>query len=136
MGKSVTRDEPGLIARLPKRVSVGSYTFSMALVDPGMQPLDGDLGCTTFDPFCILLNEEQSLQGLMNTVLHELQHCINHVYGLEDGVEEEAIARQSANGWQALLIDNPSVSKWLHDSAAFIRRRRQSENRSDRKASK
>jgi len=88
-----------LIAKLPARVKVGSFTFAIHLVQSGAPDLGENYGMTFFDDCRILLDGESTLDRFVNTLIHEIGHAVNHSYGIADGAEEEeTIACQSANG--------------------------------------
>lgn len=109
------------IQALPKRVRVGAYTYTIERVPQDTPGLDGDDGSTLHQEHRILLDETLSLQRLLNVVLHECQHCIDSVYNIEDGVAEEKVAECTANGWQALYIDNIKLHNWINRSIRLLR---------------
>jgi hypothetical protein len=114
-----------LVEKLPQRVKVGSYTFSIDLVPSGTPSLGEDnYGMTLFDSCRIFLDDGLSFDRLVNTVLHEVSHAVNHTYGISDGAEEETIATQSANGWMQVLLDNPKLELWLHQAWRELRKTR------------
>lgn len=47
-------------------------------------------------------------------ILHEVQHAINDVYGVqEDGHKEEKMVTQGARGWTQVHMDNPHLMDFV-----------------------
>jgi hypothetical protein len=117
-----------LLDTLPKRIKVGSFTFAVERVASSHPDLQQDLGAcwglTQFQRPRILLDDSMPLDRLVNTVWHEVNHAINHSYGIQDGCDEESIACQSANGWMQVNLDNPKLEQWLHRAWRELRKAR------------
>lgn len=117
-----------LLATLPKSVKVGSFTFTLTRVDSAHPDLQQDVGAcwglTLFSRCRILLDESMPLDRLVNTLWHEINHAINHSYGVHDGAEEETVATQNANGWMQVSLDNPKLEQWFHRAWRELRKAR------------
>lgn len=111
-----------LLEQVPKRVKVGGYRFALDLVDKTDPDLAGDNGSTEFDSLRCAVDRNLPFQNIVNTIIHELNHAINHVYGVKDGSSEEEIACQHANGWLALRIDNLKLDAWLNRAVRELRK--------------
>lgn len=109
-------------ARLPKRLKVGGYRFKLEFVEADHNDVVDSYGATFFQTGRIVISEGLSLQNLVNTLLHEVQHCINNSYGVDDGADEEHSTTQSANGWQQVYVDNPKLELWLHRAYRELRK--------------
>jgi hypothetical protein len=113
-----------LAEKLPKKVKVGAYTYALQRVPNDNTELEGNYGMTLLEAGRVLFAADIPFERLVNTVLHEIGHCINHNYGVEDRAKEEQIATQSANGWQQVYLDNPKLEMWLHKSYRELRKTR------------
>jgi hypothetical protein len=52
---------------------------------------------------------------LAEVLIHETQHAINDVYGIDEDFlhTEEKIVTQSSRGWTQVLIDNPHLMEYI-----------------------
>lgn len=113
------------VERLPKHVKIGAYRFSIEQVpssDPDLG--EGNDGITNFDHLRILMHDTLVFQNVVNTLYHELNHAVNHVYGVSDSSCEEDIAAQAANGWLALRIDNSGLDRWMNRAVVLLRKKK------------
>jgi hypothetical protein len=58
-------------------------------------------------------------------VLHELTHCIDWVYEIDEDervIDEESIAEKHGKAWTQLYLDNPRIVKWLVYTVDKIRK--------------
>lgn len=114
-----------LYSSLPKRVKVGPYTYRIIPAPAGSPGLgENNYGMTVFDIATIYLDENMDAARLLNTTIHEIGHAINQAYGVVDGVEEETVATQSANGWMQVYIDNPRLLQWIQRAVREVRKSR------------
>lgn len=113
------------VVSLPRKLWVGSYEFTMALVprDHPMLPADAE-GITYFDPLAIYVADNLSLIGTLDTVLHEVTHAVNHAGDVSDGPDEETIAGTHGRIWATLYVDNPRFQRWLTNTVNRIRKER------------
>lgn len=113
------------LERLPKRVKIGAYTYTIERLTATDTDLgEGNDGITNFDSLRVLIHDTLNFQNVVNTLYHELNHAVNHVFGIDDNSSEEDIATQSANGWLALRIDNPTVDRWINRAIVLLRKRK------------
>jgi hypothetical protein len=113
---------------LPRQVKVGGYTFRLTRVKPGEDDFEDDeRGSVNFEQCHMKFDETLSLQVLVNTLIHELQHAINNVYAITDGAQEEHVAEQSGNGWSQVWKDNPRLWSWLTRAWRELRKERTKE---------
>lgn len=98
---------------LPRRIHVGPTTFRVVIcrADDSAYLEDAD-GCCVFDEFRIYLRDTLPLQRAVNTVIHEVTHAINWVYGVTDDSTEEQFTTQHTNGLLEVWIRNPRLLNW------------------------
>ena len=117
--------------RLPKRLKIGGYTFKLLVEETTaeiLNPPDEEsgepehlFGCTDTNKGRIHLDGKSEFEQFVNTLIHEIGHAINYVYGITDGADEEHITTQSANGWMQVNRDNPKLELWLHRAYRQLR---------------
>lgn len=116
---------------IPRKVWIGPYEFSLQLVeedDPILEPTDHEktTGITHFDPpeRGIYVCADLGRREMLETFLHELTHAVNFAGSIDDGVDEETIARRHGEIWSQLWLDNPGLQRWLTSTLNTIRRER------------
>lgn len=107
--------------KLPKRVWVSSYDFSVHAVDASDPMLDGHDAMTSFHGNTIHLSRGMSPARLLNRVLHEVTHCINNTAGIADGAGEEDIATHHGDMWAAIWVSNPKLLQFVVDITNTVR---------------
>lgn len=110
---------------LPKILKVGAYRFRISVVDTDHPKLEDNEGMTVFSEFRIYINKGISFQRLAEVVQHEISHCINWVYGIDDSSTEEQFVGQHSKGVIDLWINNPRYMTWVNK---LIRRMRKEAN--------
>ena len=112
-----------LMEALPSKVKVAGTVFKIKRVSSGEEGLDEDAdGMTLFDRHMIVIDHGLTLQRTFNAVYHEIQHCVNSEFDIDDGVDEENVAKNSANGWTSVFIDNPRLVTWFRKVSTFLRK--------------
>jgi hypothetical protein len=104
---------------LPKTVKIGAYRMRIAFTShrtlPDMKFLNG---LCDFDNGVIHINRDHarnhSPDRVLTTILHEIGHAINHVYGVRDESGEEGFVTGFSIGFVAFMIDNPSFHHWMN----------------------
>lgn len=106
--------EPDVYKGLPRRIHVGPHTFRVVIAPADGSPhlVEND-GCTVFDEYRVFLRDNLPLQGAVTTVLHEVTHCVNWVYGVTDESTEEQFTTQHAVGQLEVLMRNPRLLSWV-----------------------
>lgn len=98
---------------LPRRIHVGAYTFRVVIAAAaGHEHLEDADGMTVFDELRIYLRAGPNLQLALNTVMHEVTHAINWVYGVTDDSTEEQFTAQHTNGQLEVWMRNPRLLNW------------------------
>lgn len=105
---------------LPRRIQIGAFTFRVSIVEPDSDKLAGADGMTRFDEFRIYLHPKLD-QRVLEVTLHEILHCINWVYGVDDASSEEHTTTQQSKGLTELWLRNPRLFNW---TARTLRRLR------------
>jgi hypothetical protein len=105
--------EPDLFKGLPRRVQIGQYTFRLFVVPPDHEKLGGCDGMTYTGDNKVYLALGNSRQTTLNTVVHELTHCINWARDVTDESDEEAFTTQHTYGLVELWMRNPRVLNWI-----------------------
>lgn len=99
---------------MPRRIQIGPRTYRVSFSNPDN---DSDLvdsyGITHHEEFRIVLHEDMPAMLAAEIVQHEVSHCINAVYGVEDGAEEEHMVTQHSRGLTEVWIRNPRLHNWV-----------------------
>lgn len=99
---------------LPRRIHVGPHTFGVVICQPSeCEHLKDADGCAAFNEMRIYLRDNLPLQLAVNVVVHEVTHCINWVYGVNDESTEEQFTNQHATGEIDVFLHNPRYMEWV-----------------------
>lgn len=99
---------------LPRRVQVGPRTFRVVLTNADKTPdLDGNWGLTDDEQFRIYLHEDMPAHMAAEIVQHEVSHCVNAVYGVDDDSTEEQFVTQHSRGLTEVWLRNPRLHNWI-----------------------
>jgi hypothetical protein len=103
------------MSKLPfDTVRVGPYIYSIAHMDRHDEAVNSDnVGFTMKDDLFIKIHSglEKTIEA--DTVLHEILHCIYHVYNIKDEDIEEDTVRMVSTGLCILMRDNPKLMSWI-----------------------
>lgn len=110
---------------LPRRLQIGAFTFRVVVVDQGDERLAGGDGLSDISKFLIYLHPNLN-QRVLEVTMHEILHCINWVYGVDDDSTEEHTTTQQSKGLTELWLRNPRLFNW---KAKTLRRLRQESTR-------
>lgn len=115
---------------MPRVVWVGRYEFPVQIV-----PLDSPKLRAVADEDCghgltgfidgdrgIWLADNLEPRLLLEIVLHEITHAINHCLDVEDGADEEDLATKQGAGWAQFWLDNPMFLKWVVATTRLVRK--------------
>jgi hypothetical protein len=114
---------------LPKKLQVGPTTWRIEYSADELARLanagaDDMFGCTLPQEHRILVHEKRPLDGIKETLLHEIIHCINHVYALEvphclseesAHVREERLVASLAPALLDTMQRNKKLFNWLKE---------------------
>jgi hypothetical protein len=106
---------------LPRRLKIGQFTFRVKVLEKVQVEEDQCFGSADLENQVISLVSKLRLEQAVNTVQHEITHCINYVYGVDDDSTEEQVTTQHTNGQIAFWLDNPKAFAWLARSLRAIR---------------
>lgn len=105
---------------LPKPIKVGHYKVVFKEVTADYEHEEDDTkdawGFYVPKYKVIYLDPELAELPIMlaEVVIHEVQHAINDVYGVEeDNHSEEKMVTQGARGWTQVMIDNPELMDFI-----------------------
>jgi hypothetical protein len=113
---------PEFYRKLPRRVYVGQYEFTLAVVETEDESLAGCDGMTYLDQRRIFIDGRLPLRRFVAVVLHEVKHALHWERGLDDGMSEEHFTTESANGETELWVDNPRLFSWFDRAYKDIRK--------------
>lgn len=123
MTETTQEPTPDVFKGLPRRIHVGAATFRVVVTHEGdCEYLEGNHGCAVFNDFRIYLSKDVNLQTALNTVQHEVTHCINWVYGVTDDSTEEQFTTQHSNGQIEVWMRNPRLLNWITRSLRAIKK--------------
>ena len=104
-----------LLASAPKTVRVGTFTYTVAVVD-GLKDDEGD------DQWGLCIHSKQSIQidnghatplAAVDTIIHEIMHAIWDERGLGKKEPEERAIQALATGLTGVLQNNPKLMTWI-----------------------
>jgi hypothetical protein len=108
---------------LPRRIQIGPNTFRVIVGTPESNPdLEENNGMTYMQKFQIHLLEGMPAQLAAEIVQHEVSHCINNVYGVDDDSSEEHSVTQHSKGLTELWLRNPRLLNWMVKTIRNVRK--------------
>lgn len=107
---------------LPRKVAIGQYTFRIQVVESTDPRLEDRDGITLTGEQRVFLSESQNPQTALNTVQHELSHCINWARDVTDDSDEETFVTQHTYGLVELWLRNPRMHAWLNKMVRQVRK--------------
>jgi hypothetical protein len=125
MGVEVKAREIAIQQGLPRTVKVGAHLLRFAFVSERRnRQMVGLNGLCDFDAGTIYINRDHakkhSPDRVLATILHEIAHAINYVYGVRDNSDEEGFVSGFSLGFVTFLVDNPEFLLWLNRVVADI----------------
>jgi hypothetical protein len=107
---------------LPRRLHIGAHTYRVVLSSPAKcEDLVENHGVTDFENFKIYLDETMPAHLAATIVQHEVTHCINLLFGIDDDSTEETFTTQHSRGQIDFWIRNPRAFTWMAKSLRRIR---------------
>lgn len=75
----------------------------------------GDQGETNYSKHIIYYDPNQVATEHVNTIMHEIGHCITYVFGMKfkKDSDEEYFVNAFTNGLVTVFNDNPELLKWM-----------------------
>lgn len=113
----MSKDPRGLLKGMPRTLTIAGNGFTVSVVEPteenGMLGLEG---LTIPDEGKIQISAEHLRTSppvrVLTTVIHEVSHAINCLFGVEDESTEEQFVTQHSVGLVAFLLQNPRFEAW------------------------
>lgn len=104
----------GIYDGFPKTLRVGQYDYSIEIKDK----INDEDDCGTHERgnrINLRHNQENAICAL-DTALHEINHAICDVFGLEDGgtIDVERLVVALTSAWIMVYRDNPDFVAWLY----------------------
>lgn len=118
-----------LFSLLPNTLKVGSLYYSLTLDSGNPMSERGPLGMTDNDELSVVARMTGNISQDVNTVIHEIMHCIFHSENVLNPLERENTSNMEieekavigvTNGFLAVLYDNSEFRQWLVDSIAAV----------------
>jgi hypothetical protein len=99
--------------KLPKKVTVGAYTFKIKRWSQEMTQDKDAYG--QFLPRQMYIGLDPNLTGtlLLDTLIHEINHCVFFAYNIHDKDEEERTVHTISTAWTQIYRDNPRLLKFI-----------------------
>lgn len=107
---------------LPRRIAIGAYTYRIQIVPRDHAKLEAADGISLLNEFRILFAEDIPFQRAAEVVHHEMSHCINWVYGVQDETDEEQFTTQNSKGWTDVRLRNPRLDNWMTKTLRRMRK--------------
>jgi hypothetical protein len=105
-----------------KSIKVGPYTYQITWGEEAEHKMQQEeksfayCGLALHSALAIYVGNHRAERKKINTLLHEIVHCIHTTYGLDDDIvkdREEHYVEVMGMALQALLQDNPELIKEL-----------------------
>jgi hypothetical protein len=107
---------------LPRRIVIGQWTFRIGIVPDDDPRLDGADGITLTGERQVYLAASLSRQTALNTVIHELKHCVNWARDITDDSTEEEFVTQNTYGEVEIWLRHPQVLTWINKQLRELRK--------------
>lgn len=101
---------------LPTSVRVGPYDIRIEEMDAYQSSLyEGAVGQYADVISLIHINTDVRLgpHYILDTLIHEINHVVFKVYGIEDEDNEERTVQQMATAWVQIYRDNPMLLSFI-----------------------
>ena len=101
----------------PDSIKIGPFEYTI-LFKEDMDPFRELVGMSHHDDLEIWIKELSELK-MREVLVHEIIHCILHVYGgapqPEDVLEQESAVTALGFGWLQIVRDNPHIVDWIRE---------------------
>lgn len=114
----MTKQDPrGYLDKLPRTLRIAGNVFKVKIVGPRRKEIANNNGVCLVDSREILLHATMVKSGelslIVNTVVHEITHGINCLFGISDNSTEENFTEYHTNGIIAFYVENPGYVAWM-----------------------
>ena len=89
-----------------------NLTFRVTFPSESEMAASGAVGWCDPESQTIAVSNDQPMDSMQDTFLHEVLHAICHVMGMNDTEKEESFVRRLATGLCTVWNQNPSAFKW------------------------
>jgi len=96
----------------PKRIKILNLTYTVVFVRAEEMKVSGAFGWCDHELQIIGIADDQPLDAMQDTFLHEILHAITNVMDLGDEEKEETFVRRLATGLCTVWKANPSAWSW------------------------
>ena len=110
-----TKGEP--MIQLPNIVRVANATYSITTFTSEELETNDNHGHCIYHRTAIRVSTAQSDAMILDTLLHEIGHAVNHAAGLNDQSTEEDFVLRATPIWMCVWRDNPALLQLLNDYA-------------------
>ena len=93
-------------------MKVLNLTFRVTFPSESEMAASGAVGWGDPESQTIAVSNDQPVDSMQDTFLHEVLHAICHVMGMSDTEKEESFVRRLATGLCTVWNQNPSAFKW------------------------
>lgn len=110
------------MSRRPKKVKVKEKEYKIVSRSKRWGKKHDAMGMITFNRNLIEVDESQSKEAMVDTVLHEILHAVVAEYGIKfkNLREEERVVHTMANGLTDVYKDNPALVDWIRARLALV----------------
>jgi hypothetical protein len=99
----------------PHKVKVNEKVYEIVSKDKAWSKRHKAMGMIRYDAAKIEIAPHEDDTELLDTFLHELLHSIIEEYKVSiDRRSEEKIVRELSGALTQVLLENPSLGKWIH----------------------
>jgi len=101
------------LINLPDKVKVACFDIKVEEWHPNSANSRRCYGEFSALELLIRIDVSSAPTKIVDTLIHELNHAIYWVYGMEDGDEEERIVGTMATAWTQVYRDNPDILDFI-----------------------
>lgn len=106
--------------KLPDKIRIGQFDFKIESWHPVNAQASGKYGEFSFHEMMIRVDVSLNNQMVLDTLLHEINHAIQHVFIIHDDDKEERIVHIYAGAWMQIYRDNPEFMNYLNSTIGGI----------------
>lgn len=98
---------------LPDEIIIGPYTYRVRELTEEEYECDDEGGISHVNLVIRLHLRNRNPQFVLDTLLHEVSHGVNHVAGVDDDTKEEDQVTRTTPVWMQVYRDNPTFWNML-----------------------
>lgn len=99
--------------KIPNKIKVAAFDIEIKKYAIHQASILGRFGEFSCSELCIRIDPDIMPIKRIDTLIHELNHAIYWVYGMEDEDKEERVVATFATAWTQVYRDNPELLNFI-----------------------